>query len=643
MISISYQTYLNKVHGGWIGKCIGGTIGALMENNKELMDFTLDNVFPEEIPPNDDLDLQLLWLQVLEKKGSRITSKDLAEAWMRYCWYPFNEYGYFVKNYRLGILPPLSGTFNNHFFKNSMGCPIRSEIWGFICPATPELASEYAYKDGALDHDLLSIYAEQFLAVIESQAFILGDMEQLIEFGLKQIPKDNELYRCIQFVIQEFQEGLGWKKTRRRMLNHFSSPDASYSVQNIGLTVLALLYGKGDFTETMLIAVNSGYDTDCTAATAGAILGQLLGADRIPAIWLDKMGTEYVIGIDVTRRSLLIEDLAIDTCAAGLSLMRDGLLNIEITEIPDHVKASLPEPEAISPYEIEIKYEGLPSIGYAENTLVTVSLHNRTKQEQSGILQVQSAKHLKASLTKVEIIVPANSSIHFPISFEISKDATFIPQKNMIDLYWMTQGGEEVVAETCFGLTGASRVKVIGPFWDTFDTHEHSDNPYLNRMPEGRYHFNNFINVDKAYMDETFHSWESEEGIHVNFHEDKLPLNELFGHQGQSCVYLFHNLLVPTEREASLLIGNNDAFKCWLNGELVCEAKEHTMWMPYNHRTSVKLRAGTNLLILKIIRTDSQFEFSYGFQGDSAGYQGSFSHFQETTKNHWFVDLASLV
>jgi len=34
---------------------------------------------------------------------------------------------------------------------------------------------------------------------------------------------------------------------------------------------LALLLGKGDFLETMFTALNCGFDSDCTAATAGAV------------------------------------------------------------------------------------------------------------------------------------------------------------------------------------------------------------------------------------------------------------------------------------------------------------------------------------------------------------------------------------
>ena len=50
--TISYEAYYDKVYGGWIGKCIGGNIGALVENNKHLMDLSEKEVFTDNIPPH---------------------------------------------------------------------------------------------------------------------------------------------------------------------------------------------------------------------------------------------------------------------------------------------------------------------------------------------------------------------------------------------------------------------------------------------------------------------------------------------------------------------------------------------------------------------------------------------------------------
>ena len=159
MRKIEYKEFLDKVHGCWYGKCLGGAAGAPVEGIKKIIeidDFT--EIYNPDLP-NDDLDLQLLWLDVLENKGTIINSCDLADAWVEKCWYPFSEYGYFLKNYMRGIKPPYSGIINNSFFREGMGCPIRSEIWGVISVGNPKLAAEYAYMDAILDHADNSVWA----------------------------------------------------------------------------------------------------------------------------------------------------------------------------------------------------------------------------------------------------------------------------------------------------------------------------------------------------------------------------------------------------------------------------------------------------------------------------------------------------
>ena len=90
--------FYDKVYGGWLGKCLGGAAGAPVEGIKRLItDIDYRDVIRPDLP-NDDLDLQLLWLEVMEEKGLSTTAEDLADAWNRKCWYPFNEYGYFLKN-----------------------------------------------------------------------------------------------------------------------------------------------------------------------------------------------------------------------------------------------------------------------------------------------------------------------------------------------------------------------------------------------------------------------------------------------------------------------------------------------------------------------------------------------------------------
>ncbi len=103
-IKINYQEYCDKVKGCYLGKNIGGTLGAPFECYRgvyDIDDFMQDISSPV---PNDDVDLQLVWLSAVEHEGKNIDSHTLAKYWETYV----SEYGAGKNNYAMGILPPLS-------------------------------------------------------------------------------------------------------------------------------------------------------------------------------------------------------------------------------------------------------------------------------------------------------------------------------------------------------------------------------------------------------------------------------------------------------------------------------------------------------------------------------------------------------
>ena len=308
---LNIQDYRNKTLGCWLGKNVGGTLGAPFEWQRQVNNVTF---YTQKLDggamPNDDLDIQLLWLIAMEEMGIDVTARRLAEYWCTFVTPHWSEYGNAKINMRQGLLPPLSGTFRN-LYKHSCGAFIRAEIWACIAPGLPHVAARYAYEDAILDHgNGEGTYAEIFIAALESAAFVVADLRQLIAIGLSHIPADCGVAQAVHTTLQCFDAGKTWRETRDEILGQyrgrylpwggisaadrakgFETGTIGYDVpSNIAITLIGLLYGGADFGKVQCTAVNCGEDTDCTAATAGSIWGIIHGANAIPQQWLEPLG-----------------------------------------------------------------------------------------------------------------------------------------------------------------------------------------------------------------------------------------------------------------------------------------------------------------------------------------------------------------
>lgn len=289
---LNLKEYGDKVLGCWTGKNIGGTLGAPFESNQNMQNVRFYTQDLRGSPaPNDDLDLQLVWLQALEDCGARhLNERILAEYWVSHITGPWSEYGVCKANICAGLMPPLSGSCNNDRWKNSNGAWIRSEIWACLFPGNPDLAIKYAYMDSCVDHACEGIYAELFTAALESAAFVVSDIGELIKIGLSKIPPNCRVARSIGIVREHFTQGKDYVTARQAVVEDSSDLGWFQAPANLAFAVIGLLYSKGDFGKGICLATNCGDDTDCTAATVGAILGIIKGRSGIPEKWIAPIG-----------------------------------------------------------------------------------------------------------------------------------------------------------------------------------------------------------------------------------------------------------------------------------------------------------------------------------------------------------------
>ncbi len=616
---MTYAEYYNKVYGGWLGKCIGGAAGASVEGIKKLIPCDNFRTMIRPDLPNDDLDLQLLWLEVLKEKGTNITGKDLADAWDKHCWYPFNEYGIFLKNYERGIYPPDSGKFNNPLFSEGEGCPIRSEIWGMVFPQNAEKAAYYAKIDGSVDHSGEAVWIEQYYAAVESEAFGEKDLETLLIKNLKYLPNESRAYQCARLVFNLYQQEKDWKVTREKMLQHYGHFDFTNSVTNFGIALIALLYGKQSIESIINIAFKSGYDTDCTCATAAAIWGIQHGADEIPLDLKTLIGDQFVIGIDIKRTDNSIKKLSKEICDLGIKLAKEEDI------IPEKV-------------EYKIEYYGKPAIGIMDQCKIGVHILNHTNEKKILFVKIIDVP-LGWSVFPKEgrILVEANEECTYNFMIETSECLKQIHAKNILTL--IVDEGNKVYKHK-FGIAGASEWKAIGPFFENLEKDDPPEFPSAHgkdcKLPTLECMVNNAVYLEKEYIDESNleNEFKCKSKTLIHAYEDLLPLNEVFTFLGQGCIYLRQEIVSDEDKEVWAVIGNNDGFKLWVNGELYLDKEEIRLWTPYNNYCIVHLKKGKNQIVIKYLKRTENMYLSFAFRK----YEGEHFH-----RKRWCVDLDSIL
>ncbi len=321
-MKLTMPTYLDKVKACWLGKNIGGTLGAPFEGKRGAidLDFYTHDISKGALP-NDDLDLQLVWLIAVEEYGKKVDAEVLGNYWVTYITPDWSEYGIGKRNLRAGMLPSVSGHCHTPF-KCSNGAWIRSEIWACLAPGHPEIAVKYAYEDACVDHGGEGIYAEIFCAAIESAAFAESDIDKVIEIGLSYIPENCDIYRVVRYVQKLRKETDDWKVARKKLMQEFPSilfgrmpmpgqsfdpeiPTGNYGYDapvNIGLMLIGHYFGNGDFSKAVCIAAGCGEDADCTAGTLGALYGIAHGSESIDKKWIEPIGDEIkTCSVDVTK------------------------------------------------------------------------------------------------------------------------------------------------------------------------------------------------------------------------------------------------------------------------------------------------------------------------------------------------------
>lgn len=347
-LNLSDEKLYDKMLGGWLGRGAGCVLGIPVEGRSRdyIRDYAkeLEQPYPlaeywkatpvglngqhysepnyvflkdriDHIGPDDDLAYSVLGLLIFEEKGIDFTMEDVGEMWLKYLPVACTAEHVALENLKKGMKPPKTATTDNPYYE-WIGADIRSDPWGYCAPGLPEMAADYAYRDASVSHIMNGTYGEMFFSAAIAAAFAVDTPKEALEIALTEIPEISRMAETVKETIKWCEEDGDWEKTYERFAKKYEGMSGAHTLNNACLTVMGLLYGEGDFEKTISYTVMGGVDTDCTGATAGSIMGIILGAKNLPSKWVKPFGdrlTTYLINAG----EFSISDIANRCCAVA--------------------------------------------------------------------------------------------------------------------------------------------------------------------------------------------------------------------------------------------------------------------------------------------------------------------------------------
>jgi ADP-ribosylglycohydrolase len=236
------------------------------------------------VPVDDDVIYTLLGLLILEEHGPAFTTADVGRSWLKHLPMACTAEDVALRNLKRGLPASRAAAVNNPFCE-WIGADIRSDPWGYAAPGWPERAAEMAWRDAYLSHRRQGIYGEMFFSAAIAAAFAVDCPVEALRVGLTEIPRDCALAQAVRWALRVAPRIRNHRDARAAVDRRFAGMHCVHTVNNACLTVFGITIGRGDFTRTIGETVAMGLDNDCTAATAGSLLGAVLGRPGIPARW----------------------------------------------------------------------------------------------------------------------------------------------------------------------------------------------------------------------------------------------------------------------------------------------------------------------------------------------------------------------
>ncbi|MBF66424.1 MAG: heme biosynthesis protein HemY [Gammaproteobacteria bacterium] len=309
---------------------------------------------PDEIwGADDDTDIEYIYQHLVATgPNTKLTGEQIRDGWLTHIWtdaesphkgtdgkgenflWVSNQQAHDLMVAESAVPPATSDPAKNHFY-DMIDAQLTTEIFGFYAPGRPDVALELAHLPIRVTARADAALAAEFYVILYALAPVV-DRERprreqilwMVERARAHLPDETYTAKMYDFVKTRYEAGIPWESVRDELYVRYQIEGAdNYDVTarqifcngcfaagiNFAASIVSLLYGEGDFKETVKIAVLAGWDSDNPAATWGGLLGFMDGRSGLEDAFGQRFSDRF--NIHRTRRGFPVPD-GIDTFPA---------------------------------------------------------------------------------------------------------------------------------------------------------------------------------------------------------------------------------------------------------------------------------------------------------------------------------------
>jgi len=373
---ISLAALEDKIRGGWAGQMIGVSFGAPTEfrsNGKTIegrLPWTPDRV--SNSIQQDDLYVEMTFAETLDRLGLDASTQELGEAFKdsKYSLWHANAAARRLLNH--GIKAPLSGDPKYNLHANDIDFQIEADFIGLMTPGLPQESNQFCDRVGRVMNYGDGLYGGMFVCGMYTGAFFERDPRQIVHQGLACIPVQSGYAKVIRDLLDWSAKNpadwrAAWRMIEEKWDKEDPCPDGALRPFNIDARLngayiaLGLLYGKGDFGQTLEIATRAGQDSDCNPSNAAGVLGTMLGYAAIPDFWKSGIPAIADTKFDFTQSSF--NDITRTTVERAKRIVTKAGGSVTATEMV--IPFQEPKPAALEQWDMGVPDKRIDTLDVA--------------------------------------------------------------------------------------------------------------------------------------------------------------------------------------------------------------------------------------------------------------------------------------